>query len=297
MSRGSANVLLLIAALIWGTTFVAQQLGMAGVGPLMFTGVRFLLGALVILPLALREHVRLADRGVRLECSDLLAACGLGVLLCLGVVLQQIGIAGTSVSNAGFLTALYVPLVPLLGWVLHRQVPHLSLWPAALGCFVGTFLLGGGTFTSLNAGDLWVIASTLFWAAHVLWVGRVAARKGTPILVAFTQFMVCGLLATGAGLALEATTFTGLQTALPTILYGGLLSVGIGFTLQVVAQRHTRPAEAAILLSSEVLFAALAGALYLGERLAPIQLAGGVLIFACIVGVQVLSKPHQTEQV
>ncbi|MEW6292745.1 MAG: DMT family transporter [Pseudomonadota bacterium] len=297
MSRGFANVLLLIAALIWGTTFVAQQLGMAGVGPLMFTGVRFLLGALVILPLALRERTRLADHGVRLERPDLLAACGLGVLLCLGVVLQQIGIAGTSVSNAGFLTALYVPLVPLLGWVIHRQVPHLSLWPAALGCFVGTFLLGGGTFTDFNAGDFWVISSTLFWAAHVLWVGRVAARKGTPILVAFTQFVVCGLLATGAGLALEATTLTGLQTALPTILYGGLLSVGIGFTLQVVAQRHTRPAEAAILLSSEVLFAALAGALYLGERLAPIQLAGGVLIFVCIVGVQVLSKPHQTEQV
>lgn len=297
MSRGSANALLLVAALIWGTTFVAQQLGMAGVGPLMFTGVRFLLGALVILPLALREHVRLADRGIRLDGSDLLAACGLGLLLCAGVVLQQIGIAGTSVSNAGFLTALYVPLVPLLGWVIHRQIPHLSLWPAALGCFVGTFLLGGGTFTSLNAGDLWVIASTLFWAAHVLWVGRVAARKGTPILVAFTQFVVCGLLATGAGLALEATTLTGLQTALPTILYGGLLSVGIGFTLQVVAQRHTRPAEAAILLSSEVLFAALAGALYLGERLAPIQLAGGLLIFACIVGVQVLPKPLETEQV
>lgn len=131
----------------------------------------------------------------------------------------------------------------------------------------------------------------------MLWVGRVAARKGTPILVALTQFVVCGLLATGAGLVMETTTLTGLQTALPTILHGGLLSVGIGFTLQVVAQRHTRPAEAAILLSSEVLFAALAGALYLGERLAPIQLAGGLLIFACIVGVQVLPKPQETERV
>jgi len=297
MTRGVANALLLIAALIWGTTFVAQQLGMAGVGPLIYTGVRFLLGALVILPLALREHARLADRGIRLERSDLLAACGLGVLLCLGVVLQQIGIAGTSVSNAGFLTALYVPLVPLLGWIVHRQIPHLSLWPAAIGCFAGTFLLSGGTFTAFNAGDLWVISSTLFWAAHVLWVGHVAARKGTPILVAFTQFVVCGLLATSAALVLEDTTLVGLQTALPTILYGGLLSVGIGFTLQVVAQRHTRPAEAAILLSSEVLFAALAGALYLGERLAPIQLAGGFLIFACIVGVQILPRPREVAQV
>lgn len=297
MSRGLANGLLLIAALIWGTTFVAQQLGMADVGPLIYTGVRFLLGALVILPLALREYVRLEARAVHLNRNDLLAACGLGVLLCLGVVLQQIGIAGTSVSNAGFLTALYVPLVPLLGWIVHRQAPHISLWPAAIGCCAGTFLLSGGTFTGFNTGDIWVISSTLFWAAHVLWVGRVAARKGTPILVAFTQFVVCGLLATGAGLALETTTLTGLQTALPTILYGGLLSVGIGFTLQVVAQRHTRPAEAAILLSSEVLFAALAGALYLGERLAPIQLAGGLLIFACIVGVQVLPRPRASEQV
>jgi drug/metabolite transporter (DMT)-like permease len=297
MSRSLANGLLLLAALIWGTTFVAQQLGMAGVGPLMYTGVRFLLGALVILPLALREHARLAARNVYLNGGDLLAACGLGILLCLGVVLQQIGIAGTTVSNAGFLTALYVPLVPLFGWIADRQPPHLSLWPAAIGCFIGTFLLSGGTFSGLNNGDLWVIASTLFWAAHVLWVGRVAARKGTPILVALTQFVVCGLLATFIGLALENTTADGLWTALPAILYGGLLSVGIGFTLQVVAQRHTRPTEAAILLSSEVLFAAIAGAVYLGERLAPIQLAGGLLIFACIVGVQVLPRPRRLEQV
>lgn len=297
MSRGMANGLLLVAALIWGTTFVAQQLGMASVGPLIYTGVRFLLGALVILPLALREYARLKARGVRLTRNDLLAACGLGILLCLGVVLQQIGIAGTTVSNAGFLTALYVPLVPLFGWIADRQAPHISLWPAAIGCFAGTFLLSGGTFTGFNTGDVWVISSTLFWAAHVLWVGRVAARKGTPILVACTQFTVCGLLATGAGLVLEDTTTTGLWAALPTILYGGLLSVGIGFTLQVVAQRHTRPAEAAILLSSEVLFAALAGALYLGERLVPIQLAGGLLIFACIVGVQVLPRPREIEQV
>ncbi len=295
MSRATANALLLIVALIWGTTFVAQQLGMAGVGPLMYTGVRFLLGALVILPLAVREYTRLADRDIRLDRRDLLAAGGLGVLLCSGVVLQQIGIVSTSVSNAGFLTALYVPLVPLLSWIVDRQIPHFSLWPATIGCFIGTFLLSGGAFTGFNTGDLWVIASTLFWAAHVLWVGRVAARKGAPILVAFTQFVVCSLLATSAALALETTTFAGLQTALPTILYGGLLSVGIGFTLQVIAQRHTRPAEAAILLSSEILFAALAGALYLGERLSAIQFAGGALIFFCIVGVQILPKPRSDD--
>lgn len=297
MSHGLAIGLLLLVSLIWGTTFVAQQLGMADVGPLMYTGVRFLLGALVILPLALREYTRLADRGVKPDRVDLLAASGLGILLTLGVVMQQIGIVSTSVSNAGFLTALYVPLVPLLGWVIHKQTPHLSLWPAAIGCFAGTFLLSGGTFTALNTGDFWVIASTLFWAAHVLWVGRVAARKGNPIFVAFAQFIVCGLLSTLAGLLLETTTLAGLWNAMPAILYGGVLSVGIGYTLQVVAQRHTRSAEAAIILSSEVLFAALAGALYLGERLALIQLAGGLLIFVCIVGVQILPRPREVTQV
>lgn len=288
MSRGTANALLLLAALIWGTTFVAQQLGMANVGPLMFSGVRFLLGALFILPLALREQGRLKARGIHLTRNDLLAWGGLGVLLCLGVVLQQIGIASTTVSNAGFLTALYVPLVPVLVWIADRRPPHISLWPTAIGCLLGTFLLSGGTLVDLSSGDLWVIASALFWAAHVFWVGRVATRHGTPILIAFTQFVVCGALATIAAVAQEDIAVAGLVAALPAILYSGLLSVGIGFTLQVVAQRHTGAAEASILLSSEVLFAALAGALYLGERLAPMQLAGGLLIFLCIVGVQIL---------
>lgn len=297
MSRGAANALLLVVSLIWGTTFVAQQLGMADVGPLMYTGVRFMIGALVILPLALREYARLAERGIKPDAIDLLAASGLGLLLTIGVVCQQIGIVSTTVSNAGFLTALYAPLVPLLGWLVDGVPPARVLWPAAIGCFVGTFLLGGGTFSGFNDGDLWIIASTAFWAAHVLWVGRVASRKHNPVSVAFIQFVVCGLLSTGIGLTTETTTLTGLWNAMPAILYGGLLSVGIGYTLQVVAQRHTSPTEAAILLSAEILFAALAGALYLGERLTLTQLAGGLLIFLCIVGVQILPRPRKVAQV
>lgn len=290
MSRGVANSLMLLTALIWGTTFVAQQVSMASVGPLTYTGARFLIGALFILPLAAREWRRLARRGVAIDRHDLMAWSGLGTLLFFGVVLQQIGIAGTLVSNAGFLTALYVPLVPMLAWLVDRERPHVSVWPAAVGSFVGTFLLSGGRFESLSGGDYWVIASTLFWAAHVLWVGRIAARKGTPIMVAFTQFMICGAAAAMLAPVFEPLTGAGLVAALPEILYGGLLSVGVAFTLQVVAQRHTRPSDAAILLSSEILFAAIAGALYLGERLSLIQLAGGVMIFACIVAVQVLPR-------
>ncbi len=288
MSRRLANGLLLLVALIWGTTFVAQKLGMDAVGPLAFTGARFLIGALVILPLAWREHLRLQQAGVRLDGRDAVQWIGLGLLLFGGVVLQQIGIEGTSVSNAGFLTALYVPLVPVLASLLGHERPHGVVWLAALASVAGTFLLGGGRFDGFNAGDAWVIVSTLFWAAHVLWVGRVAATKGAPIQLALTQFIVCGVLASLLAPLLEQVTLAGLVMALPAILYGGLLSVGVAYTLQVVAQRHTRPADTAILLSSEIFFAALAGALYLGERLSAIQLAGGALIFASMVGVQLV---------
>ena len=286
MSRSVANALMLLVALIWGTTFVAQQLGMAHVGPLTYTGVRFLLGALFVLPVALREYGRLQARGVRLERADWLAWSGLGVLLFLGAVFQQIGVMTTTVSNAGFLTALYVPMVPLLAWVIDRHAPHPAVWPATIGSFIGTFMLSGGQFDALNVGDYWVIASTLFWAAHVFWVGRVASHRGAPIMVAVTQFVVCGVLSMLVAVATEDIALAGLVAAMPAILYGGLLSVGVAFTLQVVAQRHTAATDAAILLSSEILFAAMAGALYLNERLTPLQLAGGGIIFICILGVQ-----------
>lgn len=286
MSRTTANLLLLLTALIWGTTFVAQRLGMDSVGPFTYTSSRFLLGVLVIVPLTFREWRQIADQRLHISARDWLAWSGLGVVLFLGVVLQQIGLAYTSVSNAGFLTALYVPLVPLLGWLLTRQAPHSSVWPAAVASFVGTFLLSGGNFSAMNYGDGLVIISALFWAGHVLLVGRLAASSGKPILVAFTQFIVCGVLSGLVAAWQENITWAGLQQAQWAILYGGLLSVGVAFTLQVVAQRHSPPADAAVLLSSETLFAALAGALYLGERLAPIQMAGGALIFAAMLGVQ-----------
>ncbi len=288
MSRTLANGLMLLTALIWGSTFVAQQLGMKNVGPFTYTGVRFLIGALIVAPLALREFIHLRERGIAFTRHDLLAWCGLGVLLFLGAIFQQIGVGGTTVSNAGFLTALYVPMVPLLGWLLDRHRPHPSVWPATAGTVVGTYFLSGGTFTALTTGDWWIIASTVFWALHVLLIGRVAAKKGAPILVACTQFVVCGVLATLLAVAQEPISGAQLHAALPAILYGGVLSVGIAFTLQVVAQRHTHPTDAAILLSSELIFAALAGAWYLGEQLSTLQLAGGGLIFVCIVAVQLL---------
>lgn len=288
MTRTRANLTLLLVALIWGTTFVAQQLVMKDLGPFIYTGSRFLLGALIIVPMALREYARLSDRGVRIKAADLLAWCGLGGLLFGGIILQQIGLGATTVTNAGFLTALYMPLVPVLSWLMLRQRPHLSVWAAVIGSLVGTLLLSGGELSALAEGDYWVIGSTIFWALHVLFVGRIAADKGTPILVALTQFIVCGLLSIIWGGLTETVEASSLWAGLPAILYGGILSVGVGFTLQVVAQRHTQAADAAVLLSAETLFAGLAGALILDERLTAIQFTGCALIFISILAVQLL---------
>lgn len=283
MTRTQANLLLTLIALIWGSAFVAQRWAMDHVGPMLFTGVRFLVGALVVLPLALRE-----SRRVSLTRADLLHIAVLGVLMAGGAALQQIGILSTSVTNAGFLTALYVPLVPVLGWLLLRHLPHPSVWPAGLACVAGAFLLSGAHQLRIGLGDLWVLASTLPWALHVLLVGRWADRMGAPFLVACGQFLVCGLLSMGVALVLEPVSFEMLQAALGPTLYGGVISVGLAFTAQVVAQRHAHAADAAIILSSETLFAAGFGYALLGERLDAAGLWGCGLMLLGILLVQLL---------
>ncbi|WIV95912.1 DMT family transporter [Kinneretia aquatilis] len=288
MSRIQANLLLTLIALIWGSAFVAQSHGMQELGPMMFTGLRFLVGALVVLPLAWREWNYLAGRQLALNRDDGLKILGLGMLLTLGAAMQQIGIKYTTVTNAGFLTALYVPLVPVLGWLLLRQLPHWSVWPGALACLVGAFLLSGAQSLEIGLGDSWVIASALPWGLHVLLIGRVADRMAAPFLVACGQFLVCGLLALIWGLLFEPFSGAGIQAAATPILYTGILSVGVAFTAQVVAQRYAHAADAAIVLSSETLFAALFGYWLMGDRLAPAGLAGCALILGSLLVVQLL---------
>lgn len=288
MSRVQANLLLIVIALIWGSAFVAQSHGMADMGPMMFTGVRFLIGALVVTPLMWREWRGLQAAGKPLVRRDAGKIAGLGGLLLMGAAMQQIGIVSTTVTNAGFLTALYVPLVPVLGFVLLRHLPHWSVWPGALSCLVGAFLLSGAHRLEISLGDSWVIASALPWALHVLMVGRVADRMSAPFLVAGGQFLVCGLLALGYALLAEPSSWAGLRAAAWPILYTGVLSVGVAFTAQVVAQRYAHAADAAIILSSETVFAALFGYWLMGDRLGPSGLAGCALIFLSMVAVQLL---------
>lgn len=288
MSRTQANLVLLMASMIWGSTFVVQQIGTGGLGALTYTASRFFLGAFFITPFALKQ-LRRVNFGERpITGSDWLMMLFTGCMLFLGASLQQFGIFFTSVSNAGFLTALYVPLVPLLGWMLLKRRFHWTVWPSAAACLIGTYIMSGTGPIRLQVGDFWVIASAFFWACHVLCVGFIAGRTGAPIVVAMVQFFTCAVLATVTGLIIEHPELSQYNGALFGILWGGLMSVGLGFTLQVVGQRFTNPADAAIILSMETVFAALGGFIFLGERLTILQLSGAGLILAGVLAVELL---------
>jgi drug/metabolite transporter (DMT)-like permease len=289
-ARTRSNLLLLLVALIWGSAFVAQAIGTRSVGAFTFTGLRFALGAAVVAPFAWLEWRTLRAQERQPRPRDVAHIAGLGTLLFLGAAMQQIGMLTTTVTNAGFLTALYIPLVPVLGWIVSRHVPHWTTWFAAAGCTVGTWALtrGGASagLSNFKAGDWWVIASSVPWAAHVMLVGRAANRLHGAMLVACGQFIACSALALMLGVATEPITAQGLRLALGAIIYTGVLSVGLGFTLQVVAQRHARAADAAIVLSSETVFAAAFGAVFMGDRIGAAGFAGCALILACILMVQ-----------
>ena len=288
MTRIQANLLLLAVALVWGSAFVAQAHGTESLGSFTFTGIRFLLGACVITPLVLRDLRLISRRPVKPGRRDFIGVLMLGLLLALGAVFQQIGITGTTVTNAGFLTALYVPLVPLISWLIMQVRPHWSVWPASIGCLLGTWMLSGAGALSLSVGDAWVIASSLFWALHVIFVGRVAERLAAPFLVACGQFLVAGVACMVWAGFTETISLAAIREATLPILYTGIISVGFAYTGQVVGQRYADAADAAIILSAETLFAALFGFLLMGDRLSSTGIAGCVVIFVCIIAVQLL---------
>ena len=283
-----ANGLLLLAAVIWGSTFVVQQVGTGGLKTISFTGIRMLVGAFFVLPFAWRQYRQIVQNGSSIEASDWFGIVCTGVVLFTAAALQQYGIFHTTVTNAGFLTALYVPLVPIISLLVLRRKIHWSAWPASVLCLAGTYIMSGAQAIDLKIGDVWVIGSSFFWACHVILVGTMAVRTRAPIVVACGQFFVCGMCGTILGIVVEQPSFVDLQTGLFGVLYAGMLSTGIGFTLQAIAQRFTHEADAAIILSSETVFAALAGFLFLSERLTTLELTGASLIFIGIIAVQLL---------
>jgi drug/metabolite transporter (DMT)-like permease len=278
-----ADLALFAAAVVWGSAFSAQRVAAAHLGPFLYNGVRFLLGVLVLLPL-LRGRLR----GItRLEWQGGILA---GILVVAAAALQQGGLLFTTAGKAGFITGLYVVLVPLFlalapvssGW---RQRPGWMAWAASGLAAAGLFLLSAAGSLSPSLGDGLELIGAALWALQVIVIGRFAHRVD-PLRLALIQYLVCGVLSTLLGLGLESHTLGGLRVAWWAVLYGGLISVGVGYTLQVVGQKVAPATDAAILMSMEAVFAALFGWLTLGERLTPVQLLGCALMLAGMLSAQ-----------
>jgi drug/metabolite transporter (DMT)-like permease len=279
-----ANTLLLITAAIWGFGFVAQVMGMNYLDPYAFIGLRFLLGAVSLIPVIYFVHKRMPfevtnKRELWLGCAVL------GVILFTAGSLQQVGLLYTTASNAGFITGTYMVIVPILGLILKYQT-GVNTW---LGCFLaafGLYLLSVKEGLTMGYGDGLQLLGAVFWAAHIMAIDHFIKRS-PALLLAFGQFLMCGILALCVSSVLETTTFEAVANAVNVLIYAGIITVGVAYTLQVVAQNDTKPTHAAIILSLEAVFGAVGGALLLDEALSQREMLGCAIMLCGMIVSQV----------
>jgi drug/metabolite transporter (DMT)-like permease len=290
-----SDSLLLLTAVIWGFAFVAQRVGMEYVGPFGFNGVRFALGCFVLLPFLFRngmrdEHSSSPGPGL-FPLHSLAGGLLAGLVLFCGASFQQVALVYTTAGNAGFITGLYVVLVPIIGIALGHKT-HAGTWIGAALAAAGLYLLSVVEQFTISPGDLLVLIGAFFWAGHVHLIGWLSPRQD-PLKIAFLQFAACAALSLIVAGGIEQNTASKYMSAAIPILYGGVLSVGVAYTLQVVAQKKAKPAHAAIILSLEAVFAAIGGWLILGETLSPRAITGCILMLCGMLMAQLWRLPLQ----
>ncbi|OQX28937.1 MAG: EamA family transporter [Spirochaeta sp. LUC14_002_19_P3] len=263
-----------MTAAIWGFGFIAQRLGMNHLGPYGFNSFRFLLGALSLLPVCLVQRKRSAEK---INRRFWLIGCIAGLALFGGATLQQVGLQFTTVGKTGFITGLYIVIVPIIGLTLKQHVGGFTI-SGILAAAVGLYFLSIKDGFSISRGDALILAGALFWAVHVQVLGHTG--NWNPLQLAALQYAVCAVLNLALAFSFETVSLNAIVSAALPIVYSGLFSVGVAFTIQVIAQKHIDPSRAAILLSLEAVFAVLGGWLVLHETLTLRELLGCALMFA-----------------
>jgi drug/metabolite transporter (DMT)-like permease len=284
--RIQADLILLLVSLIWGTAFVAQRVAATSMNVFLFNGLRFLLGAVVLIPFVSfsSNRQKYTNQINSHHLSYILLA---GLLLFLGASLQALGMRSTTAANAGFITGMYVVLVPLLLALIWHQWPGPVIWLAVGLSAAGLFLLSTGGSLRIAPGDRLEFIGAILWASHVILIGFLAQRV-QAMTIAIGQNLVCGLLSL-LTLLLTAhdSLWVGFSSSWWTIVYTGILSVGVGYTLQIVGQRVAPPTDAAIIMSMEAVFAAIFGWVLLSEYLNGIQILGCLLMIVAMILAQV----------
>lgn len=292
-----SSLLLLLAAAIWGFAFVAQRIGSKYVGSFMFNGVRFALGSLSLVPLLLvsinKDKIKALSNEEDVSTSPWKPGVILGCVIFLAASLQQIGLVETSAGKAAFITGFYIVLVPVFGIFLKHNI-HKATWIGVILAIIGLYFLSVTEGFTIAISDIYELIGAFLWAIHILLIDNFT-KKVDALKLSFVQFLTCSILSLIAAFIFEKNTIIGLSQAVIPILYGGICSVGIAYTLQVVGQKNAKPSHAAIVLSMESVFAAIGGLIILHENLGARGYIGCGLMFAGVLLSQYGSFPKQEQ--
>ena len=287
------NLLLLLTALIWGSAFVAQSAGMEYVQPFTYNGIRTILGGLALLPVVLltrrlRPAAQRPDTAAQRAIDRASVKAGLicGVFLCIASCFQQYGVSMTTAGKAGFITALYIVIVPLLGVFIKKKIPPV-IWGCVAIAVAGFYLLCVKDGFSVSTGDLLVLCCAFFFSLHIMAIDHFTAGPVDGLLMSCVQFLTSGGITLVLMLLFDKPVWANIWAARWTILYAGVLSCGVGYTLQILGQKDTDPTVATLIMSLESVFAALSGWLILQERLSVRELIGCVLAFVAVILAQI----------
>ena len=287
MSKTVSMICALVTTFIWGTAFIAQDTGMDNIGPLTFNSARFIVGFLTILPFALFFE----RKKIKIEISSksklfIKYLIFMGISLFLGTFLQQAALQYTNIANAAFFTVFYVPLVPILLFIIYSQKIHWSIWPAIGLCVIGVYLLSDFSNSKIMLGDTLVILCSVFWALHIIFAGKFMEEFNIPMFYAALQALFVAILSIIFSLIFEEINFSKIILESSSIIYAGALSGGIAFTLQMFAQKNIEEAPAAIIYSLEGVFAAVAGWIILDQFLNINNIIGCFLILIAVISSQ-----------
>ena len=295
MSKTTSLFSALLCTFIWGTTFIAQDTGMDDIGPFTFNAVRFFVGFLAIIPLAILFEVKKFRLEFEIDLKTFLILSFLiGVSLFLGSALQQVALLYTDVANAAFFTIFYVPMVPIIIYFYRRKSLHWSVWPSVILCLIGGYLLTNFQDATVRLGDSLVILGALFWSSHIIFTGIIVTKYNLPLTLGAIQTLIVALLSFTIGLIYEEFVIRNIMNEIDSILYAGILSGGFAFVLQIYAQKNITPAPAAIIFSLEGVFATIAAWFLLNQLLGINNLLGCFFILCGVLLSQLLPLMKKT---
>ena len=280
-----SNICLIVAALIWGTAFVAQTTGMEHIGPLTFTNLRFLIGGFIVLPLAVKEIPNI-KKSLNKKLIIIILLTGLSLLM--GTYLQQYALQYTKIGNAAFLTILYVPFVPIISRFILKKRIHWSIWVSVSICLVGSYYLTVGNSFEAQFADFLVVVCAIFFALHCILIDEYFEIVNAPFTLATSQFLLCFFYSLPFVFIFEDPSLKGIYMELFELLYVGVMSSGIAYTLQIFGQRYVKPSTAAITFSLEGVFGSLAAWIILSQMLTTTQIFGCFLILLGVLTAQLI---------